>query len=198
MQSSKLFEQAQRCISLRLIERYFSAHDAKYIATSGEYATLSPLRKDEHVKSGTFSINVNTGLWHDKATGEGGNFIDLVARAFNISKIEAVKKIISDSGGVMPDANEKKERKEKEKAIIPVTEDAKNSLADKVKEKYFIDKYGEPVAIYPYRNYEGELILCVCRYEKDTGKKKKEKSTIPFYYTSKDWVTGRPDNIRIP
>ena len=76
-------------------------------------------------------------------------------------------------------------------------EDAKNSLADKVKEKYFIDKYGDPVAIYPYRNYEGELILCVCRYERDAGKKKKEKSTIPFYYTDKGWVSGRPENVRI-
>ena len=89
---SDIFDKAQKCISLRLIERYFSAKDAKYIATTGEYATLSPLRKDEHVKSGTFSINVNTGLWHDKATGEGGNFFDLVARAFNISKVRQRKK----------------------------------------------------------------------------------------------------------
>ena len=112
---SDIFEQAQRCISLRLIERYFGAKDAKYIETSGEYATLSPLRKDEHVKSGTFSINVTTGLWHDKATGEGGNFFDLVSRAFNISEVEAAKKIIADSGGVMPDANEKKEKRKKKK-----------------------------------------------------------------------------------
>ncbi len=190
-----IFEEATRCISLRLIERYFATKEAKYHDGSGEYATLSPLRHDEHVKSGTFSINVNTGLWHDKATGEGGNFIDLVAKTFGITKKEAAEKIIADSGGYMPT---KKEKKKKKPAIIPVPEEAKNTLPAKIKEKYFLDKYGEPVAIYPYRNYEGGLVLCTCRYERDIGKSKKDKSVIPFYYTVDGWEPGRPENVRIP
>ena len=157
-----IFEEATRCISLRLIERYFATKEAKYRDGSGEYATLSPLRHDDHVKSGTFSINVNTGLWHDKATGEGGNFIDLVAKTFGITKKEAAEKIITDSGGYM---STKKEKKKKKPAIVPITEEAKNTLSAKIKEKYFLEKYGEPVAIYPYRNYEGGLVLCTCRYE---------------------------------
>jgi len=41
-------------------------------------------------------------------------------------------------------------------------------------------------------------VLCTCRYERDIGKSKKDKSVIPFYYTVDGWEPGRPENVRIP
>ena len=50
-----IYKQAERCITPHLIESYFKAHGSKWV--KGEYWTLSPLRTDKSIKSGTFSIS---------------------------------------------------------------------------------------------------------------------------------------------
>ena len=72
--TSDIFKEAERHISRVLIEKYFSVPGAKW--HKDEYWTLSPLRADGNIKNGTFSINEN-GLWHDLATNESGNFIQV-------------------------------------------------------------------------------------------------------------------------
>lgn len=58
-----------------------------------DYVTLNPTRND--AKLGSFRININTGKFHDYATGEGGgNIIDLAMYIEKISAKEAAEKLI--------------------------------------------------------------------------------------------------------
>ena len=113
--TSDIFKEAERHISRVLIEKYFAVPGAKW--HKDEYWTLSPLRADGNIKNGTFSIN-ESGLWHDLATNQSGNLIQLVSHKFNISKFDAAKKIIEDSGGIVQ-ANDKEKNEHKKKDEKP-------------------------------------------------------------------------------
>ena len=196
-----IYKEAERCITPHLIESYFKAHGSKWV--KGEYWTLSPLRTDKSVKSGTFSISEN-GLWKDLATGEGGNFIQLVSKKYGISKKEAAEKIIADSGGTVTDGDklvtsEHHKKKEKPPAIIPIPAGTDVLLEKKVKSEFWIRSQGEPKKIYLYKNTENESIFCVCRFEYYEDDKK-HKNHIPFYYTKEGWKSGRPpiDSNKLP
>ena len=147
--TSDIFKESERHISRVLIEKYFAVPGAKW--HKDEYWTLSPLRADGNIKNGTFSINEN-GLWHDLATSESGNFIQLVSKKFNISKLEAAKKIIEDSGGIVQTENQKEKKKdEKPEAIMPVPSSAKESLTQKVQSKFYAETWGKATEIYLYK-----------------------------------------------
>jgi putative DNA primase/helicase len=196
-----IFKSAESKICLSLIEKYFSAPKAKYDKRRNEYFTLSPLRADEHVKAGTFSINVNTGLWSDLATGDKGNFIQLVQKKFNLSALDAAKKIIQDSGGIVMD-DKRDERKttqadKKPAPIIPIPVGVAEELNKIVQNQYNQDAHGKAVRIYVYKNYDGDAVLCVCRYEKEIDGEK-DKEHIPYYYSKKGWRAGRPDIKKYP
>ena len=131
--TSDIFKEAERHISRVLIEKYFAVTGAKW--HKDEYWTLSPLRSDGNIKNGTFSIN-ESGLWHDLATNQSGNLIQLVSHKFNISKFEAAKKIIEDSGGIVQTENtnnvSQKKKDDKPEPIIPIPSTAAESLTQKV------------------------------------------------------------------
>jgi len=201
MPDQNIFEEANAKICLSLIEKYFASPDAKHDKRRNEYYTLSPLRADENVKSGTFSINTVTGLYNDKATGDKGNFIQLVSLKFGISKLQAAEKIISDSGGiVMADDDKKKKTTEKKKppAIVPIPPGVEIELQKFVQSEFNRNLHGKAKKIYIYKNIKQEAILCVCRYETETLDGKVEKQTIPYYYTAKGWRAGKPEGVKIP
>jgi hypothetical protein len=196
-----IFKEAENKICLSLIEKYFSAPKAKYDKRRGEYFTLSPLRNDSNVKAGTFSINIDTGLYNDLATGDKGNFIQLVQKKFNLSLLDAAKKIIQDSGGIVMD-DKKDERHtaqadKKPPVIIPIPPGVEKELQSIVQNQYNRDLHGKAVRIYVYKNYNGDGIMCVCRYEKEIDGKK-DKEHIPYYYSKKGWRAGRPDIKKYP
>jgi hypothetical protein len=57
-----------------------------------EYVALNPKRADRHL--GSFKINLATGRWADFASGErGGDAISLVAYLYNISQVEAARRL---------------------------------------------------------------------------------------------------------
>ena len=57
-----------------------------------EYVALNPKRADRRL--GSFKINLTTGRWADFASGDrGGDAISLVAYLFNISQIEAARRL---------------------------------------------------------------------------------------------------------
>ena len=60
----------------------------------GEYEVRNPKRLDRN--PGSFRINVRTGCWSDFATGDsGGDVISLVAYLFDISQLEAARRLSS-------------------------------------------------------------------------------------------------------
>ena len=60
----------------------------------GEYEVRNPKRIDRN--PGSFRINVRTGRWSDFATGDsGGDVISLVAYLFDISQLEAARRLSS-------------------------------------------------------------------------------------------------------
>lgn len=58
----------------------------------GENLIRSPLRKDAHA---SFSLNTETGLWHDFGTGEGGDIISFVQRRYGYDFPAALEYIAS-------------------------------------------------------------------------------------------------------
>ena len=213
---SDIFKRAEDAITPSLIEQFFSANGSKW--HKGEFWTLSPLRNDSNVKSGTFSIN-DRGLWFDLATGESGNFLQLISRAQNISIKEAAEKVLGEvgqageTGGDIVKSgksakpahrkNDNTEKPDKPAPVIPIPSGKETELKKLVNSKWNIDTHGQPVKIYVYKNIDQEAVCCVCRYEKpkaETGTEdsKPDKNHIPYYYTESGWRAGRPPGVKMP
>jgi len=62
-----------------------------------EYEARNPRRGDRH--PGSFRVNLRNGRWSDFATGDkGGDPVSLAAYLFNLSQIEAAKKLAAMLG----------------------------------------------------------------------------------------------------
>lgn len=205
-----IFDDAKKYISCSLIEQYFAVPGSKWQNTQKHgriFYTLSPLREDTNIKSGTFGILENGG-YKDLKTGESGDFIDLVAKKYGLSTRKAAQKIIDDSGGIVQKPKSETNKKIIPAVIAPQTEETEKLITKKANEKYFLDKYGIPTRFFKYINYKNEWIMCVVLYIQETDKEKINKNLIPFYYTGKKtlsktgriyaWNAGRPDNLQIP
>ena len=58
----------------------------------GEYEVRNPKRPDRSL--GSFRVNLRTGRWADFATGDrGGDLIALVAWRFDVSQLEAARRL---------------------------------------------------------------------------------------------------------
>lgn len=57
----------------------------------------SPFREDRRP---SFSISPDDRLWHDHATGEGGDVVSFVSRALDCDAGEAIRRVIDLAGGV--------------------------------------------------------------------------------------------------
>ena len=91
------------------------------------------------------------GLWTDRATGEGGDIFDLIARHHHIDAQ-------SDFPKVMTLARELTGRS----AVTPPRKQKKEAL---------IDELGPATAKWDYFTAEGQLIACVYRYDPPGGRK---------------------------
>lgn len=197
-----VFDQARQKIGPALVHTFFNSPDS--YTRNGDYFILSPLRGDKKV--GSFKITEETGLYYDYATGEGGDFIDLVSKARAITLIQAAKDIIEESGGIYiePDENKKSKRKQKKQAPAPKipiedTDEIKKSIKNRVQEKWCLDNWGEAENIYRYFNEDGEWIFCVCRFVKESKikGKKRSKNDIPFYMTEDGkWFSKWHDDFK--
>lgn len=56
-----------------------------------EWIAINPTRYDR--RSGSFSINLHTGVWCDFATGDAGDVVALAAYLFRLAQVEAAKKL---------------------------------------------------------------------------------------------------------
>ena len=75
-----------------------------------ERSCRSPFRED---RSPSFSIYDDGRRWKDHATGEGGDAVDFLARALNLSNEDACKKLI-ELAGVSPKISHLPRREERQ------------------------------------------------------------------------------------
>jgi putative DNA primase/helicase len=197
-----VFEKARTLISESIIRKYFDCEKSEIYKRHGkrELKTLCPFRQDNNI--GSFFINLDTGLWQDYADKSEGDFIKLVSRAYGLTLLDAAKKIINDTGGVIPVKPTKvKEEKKRVKPMIPIPDKALSKLNIKVNEKWIKNRYGEAVAGYQYRNKDNKLWMCTVRFEDGKVKKdgKPKKDVIPFYFgIDERWHMGYSINKSRP
>ncbi|WP_016955805.1 DUF927 domain-containing protein [Catenovulum agarivorans] len=175
-----------------------SAHFAPNGNRQGhEWIALNPTRADN--KKGSFSINLNTGVWSDFSTNDkGADFIDLVAYVENIGKGAACKRLadflgISAHAGGSQTSNANSQSKDNQlPRFIPVPPPA--AVSNDCPITHF--KNGEPSKIWNYTDAKGTLIIRVMRFDSPDG----TKTYRPLAYGSKSGKAPRwhwqqlPDN----
>lgn len=137
-----------------------------------DYVVRSPLRSDNN--PGSFRINMRDGYYHDFATDEGGDILDLFAKINNITPTEAAKRL----NGLHIDVKiiqqeQPKVQKEKEDdfdIVSPVPSDVKIPACYNM-------ELGEPSSIYEYRGMNDSLLMVVARYESNN-----KKQMRPYIY----------------
>jgi len=155
-----------------------------------EYIVKNPTRADG--KSGSFSINVKSGVWSDFATGDkGGDPVSLYAYLNNLKQGEAAKKLAENLGLAAPRISKKKEQqKDKGTPIVPIPDEA---LEKTIPVHY---ELGEPKDIYIYTTPEGGKYFINCRFYKD-GRKEDRPLTYRGYKNKPDaWAYLSVDKPR--
>lgn len=146
-----------------------------------EYQAINPTRSDS--KSGSFSINLNTGAWADFATDDkGGDAISLYAYIFGESPLNAAKEIMQQLGistaSAPPAQTQIKKPRSEWSPVVPVPDDATVVPVAHIKR-------GKPDQTWAYRTAEGGLVGYIWRFTTSDG----GKEIIPLTYC-KHAVTG--------
>ncbi len=183
--SRDTFSLARHVVTASLIERMFGCKSSRW--EGNEYKTLSPLRADSH--TGSFTISKD-GRWYDFATGEGGDFIDLVGLAKNCPPLEAARHIVREAGCCEPlEAPEVHQDRAKYRGVLPIPASASDCFETAFDSDLTRRRYGSLVGTWPYRQADGQMLFHVCRYEAENAK----KSVIPWYFGEDDsWHPGQP------
>jgi hypothetical protein len=203
VETEAIFEKARGMVCASLIHEMFQCPGS--YTRSGEYYILSPLRPDHNV--GSFSINETTGLWIDRAKGDKGDFISLVAQAQGISLLDAAKLITGSHTAYYVTADERAAEKAKReddaaslpKPLIPIPDSAIESLKNYCQYEKFIELWGNPTTVSRYKNEKNELCFVVVRYEKEKkeNETKRQKNDILFYYgVNEKWKAKRHPDLK--
>lgn len=148
-----------------------------------EYKPLNPRRADN--KSGSFSINTNTGVWADFADNEakGQDVISLVAYVTNKPQGEAYKELsdlLNYGNRVATKTNKSathtRRNSEEWLHVTPVP----SEFVKRCFKKHL--KHGLPTFTWEYRDANNQLILKVLRFDKQIdGKKEKVFAPLALY-----------------
>ncbi len=170
-----------------------------------EYKSTNPTRSDKGV--GSFSVNLNKGVWSDFATGDSGaDLISLYAYLFNVSQGKAAREVAKAVGihldsapaapaqavsGVQEVAADKS--RGNFEAVTPVPDFAVNTAP----RSHF--KRGEPTHRWAYRDKSGALLGYVCRFTTSDGGKEvlplvfaRDKRDGSMKWTWVQWSEPRP------
>lgn len=152
-----------------------------------EYKPLNPRRADK--KSGSFSINTNTGVWADFADSEakGQDVISLVAYVTNKPQGEAYKELsdlLNYGNRVETKTNKStsntRRNSEEWLHVTPVP----HEFVRRCHKKHY--KHGLPTFTWEYRDANNQLILKVLRFDKQIDGKR-EKAFYPLaLYRNRD------------
>jgi len=163
-----------------------------------EYVMINPTRPDE--KPGSFKINLQTGVWCDFATNDGGN--DLISFYRYIKNLpgqyDAAKELSKIIGLDTPasstpePAKNKKPADEKWNVISPIPDNAGPPYS-----KHW--KLGKPSKRWIYKNETGQIIGYMYRFDPEKGGKEIWPLTYCVgetfgkkMYKWKSWSVPRP------
>jgi len=159
------------------------AHDR-----GNERHTLNPMRTDNNC--GSFSANLDTGAWNDRATGEAGSVLDLWAGIRGESLQEACWSAVA-AYGIASTAYRQKPLEARlgpsgmkpGKGGKPKGEQWTNTLVDPWKPRWapapegtepvFYSKAGKPMRpskVYRYETGAGVLAFAIGRFDREDGK----------------------------
>lgn len=159
---------------------YFTKHEARIGNTIGEAGN-------------SLSIDLNTGLWHDHATSEGGDLISLYRAwrgyAGDSNFVLSLKEIAADYLGDPVEL----ERSTWKPTVQAQLAESKAKLGTKPREENVL--LGAPVATYTYFDTHGNVIASVVRFEPDGTRA--SKTFRPWCFKTVDgqpkWSPGAPD-----
>lgn len=153
-----------------------------------EWVALNPTRNDSKARS--FSINVDTGLWSDFATGDkGGDLVSYVAYVLRLKSQGDAFKTLSHYLGVSDEPLGELERVNtvtptpvrapKEPAFKPIfpppPEAAKSCPCH-------FPQFGKASHYWDYKNAAGDLLMRVCRFDRITSAGERAKEYRPIVY----------------
>lgn len=155
---------------------------------SREYVALNPTRGDS--KSGSFSINLDSGAWADFATGDkGGDLIALVAYIEGIKQGEAAKRLsqflgLSAENSTSQSRTTSVQSKQVDKvpsttnvpnwkAVLPVPSSAPEPPVSH-------PANGKSSMIWKYHDATGELVCLVYRFEPREGMDRKQYAPLTY------------------
>lgn len=155
-----------------------------------EYVTLNPRRADSDI--GSFSVNIQTGVWKDFSSGEGGkgaislcmfiNSIPAVEAAKLLSKRYNLDAVCSSDSTPVKQSVQKATKAKPWIPIIPVPENAPKPPTDFIRSEDGISVNYPLSHYFPYRTARGQLIGYVTRFEKIDNSGKKSKEIFPLSY----------------
>lgn len=126
----------------------------------------------------SLSVNLNTGVWCDFSTGEGGgDLISLYAAMHRIEQGEAFNRL-SNAPARAPTNSKPAAAKSDCKIVLPVPDDAPACTM-----RHPI--HGKPTASWCYRDQRGRLLGHIARYDPPEGR----KQIVPWVWgEGKGWV----------
>lgn len=141
-----------------------------------EITVRSPFREDNNPSLG---INIETGLWTDRTTGESGNIVTFHAQMHNMDTKAAFKDLVKKYGDT-PALPQTARVTAKSKEAAPKKEAKQKARPLKKNITYE----------FVYQDTEGTEAYRYIRYEEEG----REKLTLPYHWKDGELVSGLPEN----
>lgn len=139
----------------------------------------------------SLSINLDTGVWADFATGDtGGDLTFLLAKKLDYSQTDAgllVKKMLEDPALARTELKFILSGGERQKSSSPI-----GKPATWTKDSFILNEWGQPSFVYEYFGTDGKLLFVVCRYGIDSEKTYRPWTWDGYRWTAKAFDDGRP------
>jgi putative DNA primase/helicase len=178
-----------------------------------EYVALNPTRSDS--KAGSFSINLDTGVWKDFATGDnGGDLVALVAYVDDVKQGEAAHHLAVFLGMAYdkqhnspPAIASQNKRANTQQAFTSTKKQAADGYScvmpvpkDAPKPPLTHSRHGKPTIRYTYLSRSNEVNFYHDRFEPKTVGERKQFAPLTYWVngsTNKgEWRYKAPPNVR--
>lgn len=181
-----IFETAHQRADRALVESLAPGGEWR---ASDDYYVCSPLRTDNRI--GSFHIHNPSGRWlyHDFASGDKGDIIELASRIWAVEPVEAARRIAGESA-YTPQPTRARPGRPPAPQLVALAEDEAKQVYKKsviqgiaAKMRNEVARGGNVVAWWWYKNEEGEVDGLDVRYERpDPVSGRMEKIVITYWY----------------